>query len=121
MLRHCQRQSINPLDFWSELIHPPSIIDFSLSDQHSLQILRDNANLSLHLRNHPVHLANRVTLLRLRPNERRNWINLAVAYDLNGELEKAEEVLSALADINSVSQKPKGLGKKIRRTGKGSK
>lgn len=72
------------------------------ADPNSLQILRDNSHLSLHLRNFPVHLANRITLLQLRPNERRNWVALAVAYGLNGEPERAEEVLKGFEEMVKV-------------------
>jgi len=74
-----------------------------LTSQNSLQILRDNSTLSLHLRNYPLHLANRITLLQLRPNERRNWITLALGFAINGEPERAEEVLEGLSKMVKVS------------------
>jgi len=71
--------------------------------QNSLQILRDNSTLSLHLRNYPLHLANRITLLQLRPNERRNWITLALGFAIKGEPDRAEEVLEGLSKMVKVS------------------
>lgn len=68
------------------------------TQQHSQQILRDNAHLSLHLRNYQTHLANRLLLFQMRPNERKSWHSLALAYYLLGDLDSFEKVLGGLLE-----------------------
>lgn len=72
--------------------------------QYSQQILRDSAQVSLHLRQHQTHLANRLVLFQLRPNERKSWLSLALAYELAGDLANAERVLGGL--IGEVQRVP---------------
>lgn len=58
-----------------------------------MNILRDAAHLQTQLRQYDALIETRHTLLRLRPNLRQNWIGLAVAYHLNGNLTEAKKVL----------------------------
>ena len=44
----------------------------------------------------------RELLLKLRPNTRKNWISLAVAYHLNGNLQNAKKVLENYSQIVKV-------------------
>ncbi|EPQ53593.1 N-terminal acetyltransferase A, auxiliary subunit [Gloeophyllum trabeum ATCC 11539] len=64
-------------------------------DKENLNILRDAANLQTQLRLYDGLVETRHTLLRLRPQLRQNWIALAVAYHLNGQLSDAKQVLEA--------------------------
>jgi len=58
-----------------------------------MNILRDAAHLQTQLRLFDGLVETRYTLLKLRPNLRQNWIALAVAYHLNGNLAEAKKVL----------------------------
>ncbi|KAH9928580.1 NMDA receptor-regulated protein 1a [Amylocystis lapponica] len=62
-------------------------------DKDNLNILRDAAHLQTQLRNFDGLVETRHTLLRLRPTLRQNWIGLAVAYHLNGNLSETRKVL----------------------------
>ncbi|EMD34697.1 hypothetical protein CERSUDRAFT_86122 [Gelatoporia subvermispora B] len=62
-------------------------------DKENLNILRDAAHLQTQLRIYDSLVETRHTLLKLRPTLRQNWIGLAVAYHLNGNLKEARNVL----------------------------
>ncbi|KAF9652586.1 N-terminal acetyltransferase A, auxiliary subunit [Thelephora ganbajun] len=68
-------------------------------DKENLNILRDSAHLQTQLRIFDALVETRHTLLRLRPNLRQNWVALAVAYHLNGELDEARKVLEQYESI----------------------
>lgn len=61
--------------------------------QDNLNILRDAAHLQTQLRLYDGLVDTRFLLLKLRPNLRQNWIGLALAYHLNGNLAEAKSVL----------------------------
>lgn len=58
-----------------------------------MNILRDAAHLQTQLRQYDGLVETRHALLRIRPNLRSNWIGLAVAYHLHGNLVEAKKVL----------------------------
>jgi N-alpha-acetyltransferase 15/16, NatA auxiliary subunit len=58
-----------------------------------MNILRDAAHLQTQLRFYDGLVDTRFLLLKLRPNLRQNWIGLALAYHLNGNLGEAKKVL----------------------------
>jgi N-alpha-acetyltransferase 15/16, NatA auxiliary subunit len=58
-----------------------------------MNILRDAAHLQTQLRLYDGLVDTRFLLLKLRPNLRQNWIGLALAYHLNGNLLEARRVL----------------------------
>ena len=60
-----------------------------------MNLLRDSAQLQTHLRLFENAVETRHTILRLRPNQRQNWMGLAVAHHLNGNLEEAKMVLES--------------------------
>ncbi|KAI0689172.1 NMDA receptor-regulated protein 1-domain-containing protein [Cytidiella melzeri] len=62
-------------------------------DKENMNILRDAAHLQTQLRQYDGLVETRHTLLKIRPNLRSNWIGLAVAYHLNGNLVEAGKVL----------------------------
>ncbi|KAM6492442.1 NMDA receptor-regulated protein 1 domain containing protein [Amanita muscaria] len=62
-------------------------------DKDNLNILRDAAQLQTQLRLFDSLVETRYALLRLRPNLRQNWIALAVAYHLNGNLTEAKKIV----------------------------
>ncbi|TFK86666.1 N-terminal acetyltransferase A, auxiliary subunit [Polyporus arcularius HHB13444] len=62
-------------------------------DKDNMNILRDAAHLQTQLRLYDNLVETRHTLLRLRPQLRQNWIALAVAYHLSGNLREAKAVL----------------------------
>ncbi|KAI0075976.1 N-terminal acetyltransferase A, auxiliary subunit [Panus rudis PR-1116 ss-1] len=68
-------------------------------DKENLNILRDAAHLQAQLRLYDALVDTRHTLLRLRPNQRQNWIGLAVAYHLNGNLTEAKKTLENYESI----------------------
>ena len=70
--------------------------------QENLNILRDSAHLQTQLRFFDVLVETRHILLRLRPNLRQNWVALAVAYHLNGEVDEAAKVLERYESILKV-------------------
>ncbi|THH15248.1 hypothetical protein EW146_g5195 [Bondarzewia mesenterica] len=62
-------------------------------DKENMNILRDAAHLQTQLRLFDALVETRHLLLKLRPNLRQNWIALAVAYHLNGNLVETKKVL----------------------------
>ncbi|KAK4507711.1 hypothetical protein PRZ48_001446 [Zasmidium cellare] len=62
-------------------------------DPESQQIQRDLALLQVQMRDYAGFVQSRNTMLQARPQLRQNWTALAVALHLNGELDKAENVL----------------------------
>jgi peptide alpha-N-acetyltransferase len=58
-----------------------------------MNLLRDSAQLQTQLRHFELLVDTRNTILRLRPNQRQNWVGLAVAHHLNGNLAVAKKVL----------------------------
>ena len=62
-------------------------------NQENMNILRDAAHLQTQLRLFDGLVDTRFLLLKLRPNLRQNWIGLALAYHLNGNLPEAMRVL----------------------------
>lgn len=62
-------------------------------NQENMNILRDAAHLQTQLRLFDGLVDTRFLLLKLRPNLRQNWIGLALAYHLNGNLAEARRVL----------------------------
>ncbi|KAH8116094.1 NMDA receptor-regulated protein 1a [Phellopilus nigrolimitatus] len=62
-------------------------------DKENLNLLNDAANLQTQLRQFEGLQETRELILQLRPNARKNWISLAVAYHLNGKLSNAKKVL----------------------------
>jgi hypothetical protein len=61
--------------------------------QDNMNILRDAAQLQMQLRLYDQLVQTRHTLLALRPTMRLSWVALAVAYQMSGDLEKADKVL----------------------------
>jgi peptide alpha-N-acetyltransferase len=61
--------------------------------QDNQNLLRDAASLQIQLRVFDGLVDSRHNLTRLRPNLRSNWIGLAVAYHLNGDLAEAKRVM----------------------------
>ncbi|KAM3419112.1 hypothetical protein BST61_g5060 [Cercospora zeina] len=62
-------------------------------DPDSVQIQRDLALLQVQMRDYPGFVQSRNQMLQAKPGFRQNWTALAVALHLNGELDKAEDVL----------------------------
>ncbi|CAE6505655.1 unnamed protein product [Rhizoctonia solani] len=62
-------------------------------DTDNMNILRDAAQLQMQLRQFDQLVQTRHTLLGLRPTVRQSWVALAVAYQMNGDLERADKVL----------------------------
>ncbi|KAF8899782.1 NMDA receptor-regulated protein 1a [Gymnopilus junonius] len=62
-------------------------------DKENMNLLRDSAQLQTHLRLFDNLVDTRHTILKLRPNQRQNWIALAVAHHLNGNPKEAKMVL----------------------------
>ncbi|KAI0064906.1 N-terminal acetyltransferase A auxiliary subunit [Artomyces pyxidatus] len=62
-------------------------------DKENMNILRDAAHLQTQLRLYDGLVETRHLLLKLRPNLRQNWIGLAIAYHLNGNLTEVKRVL----------------------------
>lgn len=62
-------------------------------DPESQQIQRDLALLQVQMRDYPGFVQSRNQMLQARPALRQNWTALAVALHLNGELDKAENIL----------------------------
>jgi N-alpha-acetyltransferase 15/16, NatA auxiliary subunit len=67
-----------------------------------MNILRDAAHLQTQLRLFDGLVETRYILLKLRPNLRQNWIALAVAYHMNGNLAEAKKVLEQYERILKV-------------------
>lgn len=59
----------------------------------NFNILRDTAVLQTQTRQFEGLVETRHNLLRLRPYNRHHWVGLAVAYQLNGNLDEAKQVL----------------------------
>lgn len=70
--------------------------------QENMNILRDAAHLQTQLRLYDNLVETRHTLLRLRPQLRQNWVALAVAYHLSGNLKEAKSVLEQYERIIKV-------------------
>ncbi|OJT12705.1 N-alpha-acetyltransferase 16, NatA auxiliary subunit [Trametes pubescens] len=68
-------------------------------DKENMNILRDAAHLQTQLRHYDALVETRHTLLRLRPQLRQNWIALAVAYHLSGNILEAKHVLEQFERI----------------------
>lgn len=62
-------------------------------DKDNFNILRDTAVLQTQTRQFEGLVETRHNLLRLRPYNRQHWVGLAVAYQLNGNLAEAKQVL----------------------------
>ncbi|KAG1802371.1 NMDA receptor-regulated protein 1-domain-containing protein [Suillus variegatus] len=62
-------------------------------DKDNFNILRDTAVLQTQTRQFEGLVETRHNLLRLRPYNRHHWVGLAVAYQLNGNLDEAKQVL----------------------------
>ncbi|KAG1885401.1 NMDA receptor-regulated protein 1-domain-containing protein [Suillus subluteus] len=62
-------------------------------DKDNFNILRDTAVLQTQTRQFEGLVETRHNLLRLRPYNRHHWVGLAVAYQLNGNLAEAKQVL----------------------------
>lgn len=62
-------------------------------DKDNFNILRDTAVLQTQTRQFEGLVETRHNLLRLRPYNRHHWVGLAVAYQLNGNLVEAKQVL----------------------------
>ncbi|CAE6457624.1 unnamed protein product [Rhizoctonia solani] len=62
-------------------------------DVDNMNILRDAAQLQMQLRQFDQLVQTRHTLLALRPTMRQSWVALAVAYQMSGDLERADKVL----------------------------
>jgi hypothetical protein len=58
-----------------------------------MNLLRDSAQLQTHLRLYDNLVDTRHAILRLRPNQRQNWVALAVAHRLAGNPGEARKVL----------------------------
>ncbi|CBQ67984.1 related to n-terminal acetyltransferase 1 [Sporisorium reilianum SRZ2] len=65
----------------------------------NINLLRESAFLQLQLRNYPPMVENRLTLLRMQPHLRMNWIGLAVAHHLAGSLDAAVRVLEGYETV----------------------
>lgn len=70
--------------------------------QENINILRDTAHLQTQLRVYDGLIDTRYTILYLRPNLRQNWIGLALAYHLNGNLIDAKNVLERYESVLKV-------------------
>ncbi|KAF8970163.1 NMDA receptor-regulated protein 1-domain-containing protein [Flammula alnicola] len=62
-------------------------------DRENMNLLRDSAQLQTHLRLFDTLVDTRHTIVKLRPNQRQNWVALAVAHHLNGNPVEARKVL----------------------------
>lgn len=67
-------------------------------DPESVQIQRDLALLQVQMRDYPGFVQSRNKMMQAKPAWRQNWTALAVALHLNGELDKAENVLQMFED-----------------------
>lgn len=74
-----------------------------------MNILRDAAHLQTQLRQFDGLVDTRHTLLKIRPNLRSNWIGLAVAYHLNGNLPETKKTLEHYETILKVCQLVSGV------------
>ncbi|PPQ74842.1 hypothetical protein CVT26_005222 [Gymnopilus dilepis] len=62
-------------------------------DKENMNLLRDSAQLQTHLRLYENLVETRHFILKVRPNQRQNWIALALAHHLNGNPKEAKAVL----------------------------
>ncbi len=69
-----------------------------------MNILRDAAHLQTQLRLYDGLVDTRFLLLKLRPNLRQNWIGLALAYHLNGNLAEARRVLEQYERMGELTE-----------------
>ncbi|SNX81905.1 related to n-terminal acetyltransferase 1 [Melanopsichium pennsylvanicum] len=65
----------------------------------NINLLRESAFLQLMLRKYAPMVENRLTLLRMQPHLRINWIGLAVAHHLAGAKEEAVKVLQGYENV----------------------
>ncbi|EGS21299.1 N-terminal acetyltransferase-like protein [Thermochaetoides thermophila DSM 1495] len=63
-------------------------------EPESHQIQRDLAVLQIQMRDYAGYVQSRLNMLKARPQIRQNWTALAIAYHLEGNLEKAEHILT---------------------------
>ena len=71
--------------------------------QENLNLLNDAANLQTQVRQFEALRETRELLLKLRPNMRKNWLSLAVAYHLCGDLAGAKNVMQGYMNVVKVS------------------
>ncbi|KAF8156996.1 NMDA receptor-regulated protein 1-domain-containing protein [Crassisporium funariophilum] len=62
-------------------------------DKDNMNLLRDSAQLQTQLRLFDNLVDTRHTILKLRPNQRQNWVALALAHHLNGNLLEAKMIM----------------------------
>ncbi|KAN0060410.1 hypothetical protein ACQY0O_007740 [Thecaphora frezii] len=65
----------------------------------NINLLRESAFMNLQLRNYPPLIEARLTILKMQPHLRMNWVGLAVAHHLAGSLDEAERVLTSYEDV----------------------
>ncbi|KAK4052800.1 hypothetical protein OIV83_002087 [Microbotryomycetes sp. JL201] len=68
-------------------------------EPESLSLINDLAMLAVHLRHYEDYAAARLLLLKAQPRFRRNWIYLAVAQHLAGQLWQADRTLTMFEDM----------------------
>ncbi|KAL5514354.1 hypothetical protein ACEPAG_2442 [Sanghuangporus baumii] len=68
-------------------------------DRENLNLLNDAANLQTQLRHFDALQDTRELILKLKPNARKSWISLAVAYHLNGNLAAAKKLLDKYVEV----------------------
>ncbi|RIA85284.1 NMDA receptor-regulated protein 1-domain-containing protein [Glomus cerebriforme] len=73
-------------------------------DKDNMQILQDYSLLQIQMRNYEAFNESRLRLLKLRHNNQRYWIGLAISYHLLENYESAEKVLKAYVD--TLKEKP---------------
>ncbi|CAI4230760.1 unnamed protein product [Auanema sp. JU1783] len=73
-------------------------------EKDNVQILRDLSLLQIQLRDYEGYKESRYHLLRLRPNQKLNWIGYATAYHLLKDYEKALDIITEY----SLSNQPTG-------------
>ena len=64
-------------------------------NQENMNLLRDVAQLQVHLGHYDILQETRWQILKLRPNLRQNWIGYGVACHLNNNLSETKRVLKA--------------------------
>ena len=67
--------------------------------QENLNLLNDAANLQVQVRHFDALRDTRELLLKLRPNMRKNWLSLAVTYQLCGDLAGAKNVMEGYMNV----------------------
>ncbi|KAM0786902.1 hypothetical protein ACM66B_002326 [Microbotryomycetes sp. NB124-2] len=68
-------------------------------EPESLSLINDLAMLAVHLRHYDEYAAARLLILKAQPRIRRNWIYLAVAQHLAGQLWQADRTLTMFEDM----------------------